>query len=371
MSKNPWTRERLESYFGLEEGYELEFKSSEPLLGGKAEAYFNDLSAAVSAFLNAEGGLLIIGLEQAPNRDKKRGGVAERLSAGVPRSAWNGDRLQSKLCDRVHPSVASYVRVHTVKVGTASDEDLLAFVVEVRQGNTAYQAGDKLYYCRRSFSSEPMEDKDIRLRMLADDRPRAEILLKVRALDGGRSWAALDQEIEKYEALRARLPRQKNVGAAPADLTEAETVAVEEALYARPRSPHSLRVVVSASLRNTGLVTIHKGAIAWRLDGADKLAPVVADYEYADGTMFFAPSDENWTPLYPEMEGDLKSWGFDVPRRASMDDVKAALDLVVYMDGGLAVRRRVSLGQEFDDPLKQVEDRLSALARRLNLGADW
>jgi hypothetical protein len=234
-----------------------------------------------------------------------------------------------------------------------------------------YQAGDKLYYCRRSFSSEPMEDKDIRLRMLADDRPRAEMVVKVRVLLAGRSWSDLDKEIEKFELLRARRPLQSLAGADPTGQSEAVIMASAEAKLAMPRSPRGFRVVVSVSLRNTGFVTIHKGAIVWRLESADTLAPVVRDLEDADGTRFFEPSDKGWAPLYPEMEGHLKSWGFEVPRRASLADVKTVLDLVVYLDGGLAIRRQLSLGQELEEPIEQAEARLSDLAQRHGFGADW
>ena len=75
----------------------------------------------------------------------------------------NGTRLQSAICDRIHPGVSSYVTVHTVKIeceqGTDPNEEQLVFIIEVRAGNTAYQAVDKRYYVRRGTeASERVND---------------------------------------------------------------------------------------------------------------------------------------------------------------------------------------------------------------------
>ena len=75
--------------------------------------------------------------------------------------------------------MAGYISAYSVLVGeSATFDKLFAFVVDVRPGHTAYQADDKKYYVRRSGRSEPMEDKDIRLRMLAADKPRIVVRLE-------------------------------------------------------------------------------------------------------------------------------------------------------------------------------------------------
>src|SRR5690348_15200854 len=109
---------------------------------------------AVSAFLNTDGGQLILGIEE-------KDGV---LSDGVARSRMTAARLQSSICSRIQPAVAGYINVFPVQVGkSASGEELFAFVIDVKAGITAYQSDDKRYYVRRSGQSEAMEDKDIRL----------------------------------------------------------------------------------------------------------------------------------------------------------------------------------------------------------------
>jgi hypothetical protein len=134
----------------------------------------------VSAFLNSDGGQLIIGIEEQE-------GVAVKLSDGIPRSNMTWEQLQSSICNRIQPAVADYVSVFSIPVTERGNgEKLFAFVVDVMPGFTAYQADDKKYYGRRAGQSEAMEDKDIRLRMLAADKPRFDINLRPRIVGYGK-----------------------------------------------------------------------------------------------------------------------------------------------------------------------------------------
>jgi predicted HTH transcriptional regulator len=109
----------------------------------------------VSAFLNTDGGQLVIGIEE-------RDGSAVTLSTGVPQARVSWEQLQSSICDRIQPAVAGYVSAFSVQVGAGPDQEkLFAFVVDVKPGTTAYQADDKKYYVRRSGQTEAMEDKDV------------------------------------------------------------------------------------------------------------------------------------------------------------------------------------------------------------------
>ena len=175
---NPYHIEFVNGLIGQQETQRLEFKSSRELLSDNSQRrgkFITDqLVPTVSAFLNTDGGQLVIGIEE-------KDGVAVALSSGVLRSRLSWEQLQSAICDRIQPAVAGYISVFSVQVGTSSDGDkLFAFVVDVKAGTTAYQADDKKYYVRRSGQSEAMEDKDVRLRMLAGDKPRLTISLHPR-----------------------------------------------------------------------------------------------------------------------------------------------------------------------------------------------
>ena len=83
---NPWTLDRLKEYIGAEESLQLDFKSSRPLASGNkndAKKFVDGLSSHVSAFLNSEGGLLLVGLEEEDRKNQPD--IATGLSEGVPR----------------------------------------------------------------------------------------------------------------------------------------------------------------------------------------------------------------------------------------------------------------------------------------------
>jgi hypothetical protein len=175
---NPYNLDYLKIFIGQQETQRLEFKSARDLLhenSQKRNKFVSEqLVPTVSAFLNTDGGVLVIGVEE-------KNGEAIGISDGVPRSRMSWEQLQSAICDRIQPSVASYVSTYSVPVTTAAnDEKLFVFVIEVKPGTTAYQADDKKYYVRRSGQSEAMEDKDVRLRMLAGDKPKLSVSLSPR-----------------------------------------------------------------------------------------------------------------------------------------------------------------------------------------------
>ena len=175
---NPYDIEFVRALIRQQETQRLEFKSSRDLLtdnsNKRAKFISEQIVPTVSAFLNTDGGQLIIGVEE-------KDGIAVAFSDGVPRARFSSEQLQSSICDRIQPAVAGYVSVFPVKIGASSGGlELFAFVVEVKPGTTAYQADDKKYYVRRSGQSEAMEDKDIRLRMLAGDKPRLLVSLHPR-----------------------------------------------------------------------------------------------------------------------------------------------------------------------------------------------
>lgn len=343
MSKNPWNLELLRSYLGQEESYELEFKSSKALTGddGKARKFLADLTCHVSAFLNSEGGRLLIGLEEAESKDKKQAEKAVGLSPGVRRSRYTPARITSAICDQIHPSVASYVNVFPVVVGKQDEEDLLAFVVEVKPGVTAYQAADKHYYARRSFSSEPMEDKDIRLRMLADEKPRGEIRHRV-------GWGLVGAQVDDYLAnksqSKAEYDRLLQARGSVEQLSADEIANLVKSLPTKPK----VAIDVALALFNAGMITIKRGAISSGkvvIEGWDGVA--IVNEPKPTAALSLDLSDDAGGGLYPEMECEIARWKFQVePGCLSQDGRLVIKDVVLYLDNGTPIRADFDLTHE-------------------------
>jgi hypothetical protein len=117
------------------------------------------LSKEVSAFANAEGGVIIIGI--AEKREGKAR-VASQIDDGVDILEWNPERLQQLIESNVSPYLTG-IRIKTVFLN--NERTRAAYVISVPQGTTAYQASDRRYYGRSEYESKALPDHEIRLRM--------------------------------------------------------------------------------------------------------------------------------------------------------------------------------------------------------------
>ena len=361
FTKNQWTRELLEEFIGHEESSTLEFKSSDGLTQGspsQVDSFFEALSKHVSAFLNTEGGQLIVGIDESSMKDKIMAERAVRLSKGVRRSIFTGVRFSNKLCDRIHPSVGAYINVIPVKVGKIEDDDLLAFVIEVKPGITAYQAADKRYYSRNSFSSEPLDDKDVRLRMLADNTPRAKLIFIEELFPENTSWEQYRKEFDMHVQAKCELERRerKDPQLTPDEIAEKFASGemkfdVKSGVFP-PRRVTAGRLLLNLSLLNFGLVTIKKACIQFELPPSIDKSVVLtfaSDHKVADRSgdnllldIDFQQCNPN-VPIYPEMHRYVVSFQIDFPRDYCEVAFDTSLKVTAYLDGGPPSREQIDL----------------------------
>lgn len=94
----------LQELIGQQENAKLEFKSNRGLLEKKNRSEFvkNTIAPEVSAFLNSDGGLIVIGVED-------RNDVAVSLSpTGIPKDLLNRNILADQLNGFIQPSAANF-----------------------------------------------------------------------------------------------------------------------------------------------------------------------------------------------------------------------------------------------------------------------
>jgi hypothetical protein len=169
---NTWDLQDLEALVGAEEGTYLEFKKpSEFMKDGKFswDIISEELAETVSAFLNSDGGTILIGVQtDKDNRDKK----VERLRNI---KIWAQDQTfenlkvsltTSQVRDRIYGNIMQRplgveVKELTVPVG---EHATCVFVVTVPRSNLgAHQSAiSKRYYRRTSDGDTPMLDYEIR-----------------------------------------------------------------------------------------------------------------------------------------------------------------------------------------------------------------
>ncbi len=371
LAMNPWSKDRVETFLGQEETPSLEFKSAKGFLGSEKDRknFLDSLSCEVSAFLNSDGGTIIIGIDEAQRGSGNPEGRATSIE-GCPRSIMNGVRLQSAICDRIHPGVSANVQVHTVKVSqetiNETHDDKLVFVVEVRAGNTAYQAADKKYYARRGTEAEPMEDKDIRLRMLAADYPRIELVMHtdLQPREHG-TWDAYEKKFQAAELSKQR--RDASIAAGHPKLSgEEATVAFVEAidkgaLNFGAFAPHDItsgRLFLRIAIKNVGFTTIRGGCMTYTNPSSAHPEVTVCTRragrheESLDICMTPVDFAAHFAhPLYPELEIEILTIEINFPRNLNATGFVTNFSMKFFVDGGLPVDCEINVQNRLEEAI--------------------
>ncbi|WP_095091023.1 ATP-binding protein [Mesorhizobium sophorae] len=139
---------------GDAEGATLEYKSSR-LFEQKNEKVFETLSKELTAFANAIGGALIIGVEE--DNDRRISDIRP-----IQDPSRNETWLEDGLLSRIAPSLQISIERIDVEIG-----HLLVLDVPPSR-NAPHQAADKRFYARRLFRIDPLlpfEVEDIRRRV--------------------------------------------------------------------------------------------------------------------------------------------------------------------------------------------------------------
>ena len=167
MSKSPleWDETYIRSLIGNPEDYKLEFKGIDLLIDPRTNKPKDNnqiainLTKEVSAFANAEGGTIIIGMSED---NSKKPAVANNLD-GVDDTVMDTERLQRIVEHSLSPHLPGITFRAIPLAGTAPVRN--AFLIIVPKGSNAYQAKSGIYYIRSQFECNTLHDTQIRLLM--------------------------------------------------------------------------------------------------------------------------------------------------------------------------------------------------------------
>ncbi len=167
MSKN-WTEGKIKNFINseIEESLTLEYKSAEGL--SKSDHHKSEITKDVSALANSAGGLLIYGIREFSDPDKRH--LPEKI-VPVDRTKFPREWVE-QIINSIRPRIDGIV-IHSVNL--SSGENDVVYVVDIPQSNTAHQANNHRYYKRFNFQSVPMEDYEVRDVMFREQTPNVVI----------------------------------------------------------------------------------------------------------------------------------------------------------------------------------------------------
>lgn len=161
-----WTRKDLEELLniGEPEGIHLEYKRSLLLSRDKLP----EITKAVSAFANSDGGVLVFGIEESKEEPSK----PVKIDDGIGSEGLSREALDQMLASGISPAVPG-LTIREIDLGNSRR----TFVIEVPKPTAAapHQASDKRYYRRYNFHSQPMHDFDVRHLMQRLTTPDLEV----------------------------------------------------------------------------------------------------------------------------------------------------------------------------------------------------
>lgn len=152
-----WNLEKIENLIasGIEENLNLDYKSADAL--GKSDGKKAEISKDVSAFANSAGGIIIYGINEFNEAEKKH--LPEKINP-VDRLVITKEWLEQVINSNISPKISG-IMIHPITIGKTEDNNVV-YVVEIPQSNTAHQAKDKKYYRRYNFESVAMDDYEVK-----------------------------------------------------------------------------------------------------------------------------------------------------------------------------------------------------------------
>ncbi len=168
-----WQQADLQKYIDdkIQESLLLDYKAADSL--EKSDAKRREITKDVSAMANSAGGIIIYGMREYSEADKKY--LPEKIDS-IDQSQVSKEWLEHVISN-IRPRIDGLVITPVPVNGT----NCAVYVVEVPQGTTAHQALDKRYYKRYNFESVPMEDHEIRDVMNRDKFPIVDLDFSIEA----------------------------------------------------------------------------------------------------------------------------------------------------------------------------------------------
>lgn len=155
----------------VEENLHLDYKSSGALQNTDGKK--SEIAKDVSAMANSDGGVLIYGIAEFSQPDKKH--FPEKITP-IKRTEFSKEQLENIIISNISPKIEGLV-IFPIQV---SDFNEVVYVVEIPKSNCVHQnTRDFKFYRRYNFSSIPMHAYEIEDIMNRSKNPEIELNLSI------------------------------------------------------------------------------------------------------------------------------------------------------------------------------------------------
>lgn len=138
---------------GVEEDIHLDYKAAGSL--AKTDPKRDEIAKDVSAFANADGGVIIYGMREHKEADMRH--LPEHIDP-IDRTQFSKEWLEQVINSKIRPKIP---RVIIKPIDVSGIVNGVVYVVEISKSHTPHQSADKRYYRRFNFESVMMEDYEI------------------------------------------------------------------------------------------------------------------------------------------------------------------------------------------------------------------
>lgn len=170
-----WTLEKIEQHIadGIEENLHLDYKGAGSI--SKTDSRKKEISKDVSAFANSDGGVVIYGVREFDDAQRKH--LPEKIEP-IDGIEFSKEWLEQVINSSISPRING-IKITPIQIGKKEDNQIV-YVVEIPKSNTAHQAKDKRYYKRYNFESIMMEDYEIKDIINRLSKTEVEIIFEFR-----------------------------------------------------------------------------------------------------------------------------------------------------------------------------------------------
>ena len=185
-----WTLQRIQQMIadGIEEDNQLDYKGAGSLVNSDKKK--NEISKDVSAFANANGGVIIYGVREFDEQDKSH--LPEKVDP-INRTDITKEWLEQIIQTKIHPKIEG---IEITPIEVSKTNNTVIYVVEIPKSNTAHQAAGHKYHKRYNFECVPMEDYEIRDVMNRGAHPNMTLEFEV-----------VRRKVAKYNQLATAFPK--------------------------------------------------------------------------------------------------------------------------------------------------------------------